>query len=260
LSGTIQDSTQAVVAGATVTATNTETGVVSTTKANESGVYNFASLQPGKSYTVSAELAGFRTKVYKDLELGSTQQVRQNFVLQVSGDTAATSVDVSAALDSQLATSGASIGNVLSASKVNALPLVGNNVLDLINIMNGYTPPAVLNNSASAASATLAGLPIMSVNTTMDGISVQDNRYDLGVSSATHINPDLVEEIRLIVAPVDAETGRGSGQVKILTKSGTNKFSGSAFWNVQNSAVNANTGATTAPESNRTGTTSSNIR
>ncbi len=51
LSGTVQDSTQAVVAGATVTATNTETGVVSTTKANESGVYNFASLQPGKSYT-----------------------------------------------------------------------------------------------------------------------------------------------------------------------------------------------------------------
>jgi hypothetical protein len=79
LSGTVQDSTQAVVAGATVTATNTETGVVSTAKANESGVYNFASLQPGKSYTVSAELAGFRTKVYKDLELGSSQQVRQNF-------------------------------------------------------------------------------------------------------------------------------------------------------------------------------------
>jgi hypothetical protein len=240
LGGTVQDSTQAVVAGAVVTATNTETGVVSTAKANESGVYNFASLQPGKSYTVSAELPGFRTKVYKDLELGSSQQVRQNFVLQV-GETTATSVDVSAALDSQLATSGASIGNVLSATKVSALPLVGNNVLDLINIMNGYTQPAVLNNSASAASATLAGLPIMSVNTTMDGISVQDNRYNLGVSSATHINPDLVEEIRLIVAPVDAETGRGSGQVKILTKSGTNRFSGSAFWNVQNSALNANT-------------------
>src|SRR3954467_9130664 len=218
LSGTVQDSTQAVVAGAVVTAKNTDTVVCSTAKANESGVYNFASLQPGKSYTVSAELVGFRTKVYKDLELGSSQQVRQNFVLQV-GETAATSVDVSAAVDSQLATSGASIGNVLSATKVSALPLVGNNGLDLINIMNGYTQPAVLNNSASAASATLAGLPIMSVNTTMDGISVQDNRYDLGVTSATHINPDLVEEIRLIVAPVDAETGRGSGQVKILTKS-----------------------------------------
>jgi len=249
LSGTVQDSTQAVVAGATVTATNTETGVVSTAKANESGVYNFASLQPGKAYTVSAELAGFRTKVYKDLELGSSQQVRQNFILQV-GETASTNVDVTAALDSLLATSGASIGNVLSATKVRDLPLVGNNVLDLINIMNGYTPPAVLNNSASAASATLAGLPIMSVNTTMDGISVQDNRYNLGVSSATHINPDLVEEIRLIVAPVDAETGRGSGQVKILTKSGTNRFTGSAFWNVQNSALNANTW-----NNNRTGVT-----
>ena len=64
----------------------------------------------------------------------------------------------------------------------------------------------------------------MSVNTTLDGLSVQDGRYNLGINSATRINPDLVGEIRLIVAPVDAETGRGSGQVQILTKSGTNRY------------------------------------
>ncbi len=123
-------------------------------------------------------------------------------------------------------------------------------MLDLINIMIGYQGPDNPNTSASAPSASLAGLPIMSVNTTLDGLSVQDGRYNLGINSATRINPDLVGEIRLIVAPVDAETGRGSGQVQILTKSGTNRYTGSAMWNVQNTALNANTWT-----NNRTGAT-----
>src|SRR5262249_18428508 len=68
-----------------------------------------------------------------------------------------------------------------------------------------------------------------------------DGRYNLGVFSATHINPDLVGEMRIILAPVDAETGRGSGQVQIITRSGTNRYTGGAVWNVQNTALNANT-------------------
>lgn len=51
----------------------------------------------------------------------------------------------------------------------------------------------------------------------------------------------MVGEMRVILAPVDAETGRGAGQVQILTRSGTNKYQGSAVWNAQNSALNANT-------------------
>src|SRR6185295_12674790 len=57
----------------------------------------------------------------------------------------------------------------------------------------------------------------------------------------TVINPDLVGEIKLILAPVDAELGRGNAQVQIQTRSGTNKYSGSGVWNIQNTALNANT-------------------
>ena len=239
LGGTVSDSSGALIPGVTIKATNEDTGVVTTAITNESGIYNFASLQPGKAYTVSAELPGFQTKAYKDLSLGVTQQVRQNFTLVVAS--VSSTVDVSIASDSALTASGNSVGDVLPEYKVRSLPLVGNNVLDLINIMIGYQGPIVENNSASAPTATLAGLPIMSVNTTLDGLSVQDGRYNLGINSATRINPDMVGEIRLIVAPVDAETGRGSGQVQILTKSGTNRYTGSAVWNVLNTALNANT-------------------
>ena len=55
------------------------------------------------------------------------------------------------------------------------------------------------------------------------------------------LNPDLVGELRVIVAPVDAEMGRGNAQVQVLTRSGTNAFRGSAVWNVQNSALNSKT-------------------
>ena len=59
--------------------------------------------------------------------------------------------------------------------------------------------------------------------------------------STTTLNPDLVGEIRLILAPVDAELGRGNSQIQISTRSGTNKFAGSAVWNIQNTSLNPNT-------------------
>ena len=75
----------------------------------------------------------------------------------------------------------------------------------------------------------------------------------LGVMSPTTINPDLVGEIRLILSPVDAELGRGNSQMQIQTRSGTNKYSGAAVWNIQNSALNANTWANNRNTDPRTG-------
>src|SRR4029434_1845149 len=53
--------------------------------------------------------------------------------------------------------------------------------------------------------------------------------------------PDLVGEIKLILSPVDAELGRGNSQIQITTRSGTNKYTGAAVWNIQNTSLNPNT-------------------
>jgi hypothetical protein len=225
----------------TIKALNTQTGVVTAGVSNEAGTYNFPSLQPG-IYRVTAELPGFRTKAYTDVQLGTSQQIRLNFRMEVSGVT--TSVEVSIPVDSLLATSSASVGTVLTETRVRDLPIVGRDALELVNIMAGFREPVDPTNSNARTGANggfVAGISVSADNTTRDGISVNDGRYNLGVFSATHINPDLVGELRIILAPVDAETGRGSGQVQIMTRSGTNKFGGSAVWNVQNSALNANT-------------------
>src|ERR1051326_829615 len=65
--GTVADASGALIPGVTVSATNTGTGIVNTVVTNESGAYNFASLQPG-TYKVSAELPGFRTETFRSEE------------------------------------------------------------------------------------------------------------------------------------------------------------------------------------------------
>jgi hypothetical protein len=226
LGGTVADRTGALIPGVTITATNTQTGIVNSVVTNETGTYQFASLQTG-TYRVSSELPGFQPQVYNEVILGVGQQVRLNFTLQVGGLTE--TVEVSVAADTLLATSSSSIGSVLPEYKVRDLPLQGHNVLDLVR-----TVPGVQGNN-------FAGARAGQVNTTRDGVSIADGRYEVnGVYATTFTSSDLVEEVRAIVAPADAEGGRGVGQVQMVTRSGTNLFRGSVFWTNQNSALNAN--------------------
>src|SRR5207245_724525 len=121
----------ALIPGVTITATNTGTGIVTTVITNEAGAYQFASLQTGM-YTLKGELPGFRTQTYNQVTLGGSQQVRLNFTLQVSS--VATAVEVTAAADTLIATTSASVGSVLPDYKVRDLPLAGRNVLDRVQL------------------------------------------------------------------------------------------------------------------------------
>src|SRR5712691_9789442 len=134
VSGTVGDATGAVLPGVEMTATNNATGVVATVLSNEAGAYNFASLLPGV-YKVSAALQGFQTKTFTDVQLGNADRVRLNFTLVVGGLN--TEVEVTVAADTLLATSSSSIGEVLSQARVQELPTVNNNVLDVYRLIPG---------------------------------------------------------------------------------------------------------------------------
>src|SRR5262245_20638216 len=229
LGGTVADASGALIPGVMITATNTDTGIVNTVLTNESGVYQFASLQPG-NYNVTAELTGFQTQIAKALKLNFSQQGRFNFTMQVGA--LATAVDVNVAADTLLASSS-SVGAVLPEYKVSDLPLANRDVLALTNTMAGV----VIGNQT----ASFAGSRTGAVQTMVNGIAVNDGRYQTGVYSATQLSPDLVSEVRILVSPADAETGRGSGQVQVSTRSGTNQFRGSLFYTNHNSALDSNT-------------------
>jgi hypothetical protein len=235
LSGTINDSTGAIVPGVKVTATNAATGISSTTLSNNAGIYNLPGLLPG-AYNVSAEKSGFQTQTFTDVALGNAAQVRLNFKLQVAGITQ--SVEVIAAADRLLLESGSSSGEVLVEDSVHALPLVNSNALDLVRVTSAYIPTGDYINNANQA--TIAGVSIANLSIQRDGVNVSDVRYPAGIHAPTQINPDLVSEFRMITAPVDAEVGRGNSQIQVLTKSGGNEYHGGAVWEVQNSALDSN--------------------
>ncbi len=236
ISGTVADASGALIPGVSVTAANNATGIVTTVLSNDAGAYNFASLQPG-TYKISAVLPGFRTQTFNDVQLGNAGQLRLNVQLEVSA--AAQSVEVSVAADTLIATSSSSVGAVLPEKQVQDLPLVSNNVLDLVGVMGGTF---LTNDKVFGAEQTqLAGVSARDINIQRDGISVNNERWPNGLDTPTKMNPDLVGEVRMILAPVDAEMGRGNGQIQIQTRSGTNQYRGSAVWNVQNSVFDANT-------------------
>jgi hypothetical protein len=244
VTGNVSDSSGALIPGVTIKATATETGVVSTTISNETGAYNFGSLLPGK-YTFAASLTGLTTQTITDAEISANQTYRYNFKMTVSSS--ATTVDVSVSAQNMIAQSGATVGQALTEQKVHDLPLVGNNVLNLLSTLSGVERLTGTNdgfgqnNAFSREAATLAGVSAQNVPTVRDGVIVSDTRYPTGINGATVMNPDLVGEVRLILAPVDAELGRGNGTIQITTRSGTNKYTGSAVWTIRNSALNPNT-------------------
>ena len=246
LGGVVEDPSKALVPGVTITATNVDTAVTTKQITNESGVYSFPALQPG-TYEVTAELPGFKKAVQR-AQLPYAGQVRVNFTLEIGQQTQ--TVEVTASTDSILKESSASVGDVLPQSKIESLPLVGNNVLDLLE-----TLPGLRSNITNDSLDTVNGLGLDTINVTRDGLSINDGRYAAGTTtggaaitgkgryllSDTTLLPDLVGEIRLILSPVDAELGRGNSQIQISTRSGTNRYTGTAAWYVRNTALDANT-------------------
>src|SRR5215468_10247342 len=93
--GTVSDASGALIPGVEVTAKNINTGIVATRLTNETGTYEFPSLQPGV-YSLSAALSGFQTATYNNVQLSQGQQVRLNFTLTVGAVTQAVEVVVDA--------------------------------------------------------------------------------------------------------------------------------------------------------------------
>ncbi|MEJ2108477.1 MAG: TonB-dependent receptor [Acidobacteriota bacterium] len=236
LSGTVTDTSDSVLPGVTVTATNGATGVVTTIFTNDSGAYSFPSLMPG-DYTVSAQLAEFQTQTFTDVELQAAGQRRLNFTLEVSA--IATQVQVTTSAKEIVLESSSSVGDVLSERVVTELPQVNRNALDMVKVMSGV----ILNDDTifAANASSFAGVNAAGVNIQRDGVTVNDVRWPTGLNAATRVNPDLVGEFRMVLAPVDAEVGRGNAQLQISTKSGSNEYHGSLVWNAQNTALDPNT-------------------
>ena len=130
---------------------------------------------------------------------------------------AGTAIEVTATADTALRESSASIGDVLTQERAQELPLVGANILDLMQVMPGMKT-GNFTVAGSFDTDTFAGQYADTVNVSRNGMSVNGGRNDpniFGLQSTVNINPDLVVEVRLILSPVDPEH-RGNAQIQNL--------------------------------------------
>ncbi len=226
LSGNVSDPSGAAVPGAVVTVTNVKTGVVATTKTNEAGVYLFAALPPGL-YRLEAEHPGFRRTVLSDVQLEVGARMSLNIQLEIG--TPVETVEVSAQAETALGYVTASVGGMVAGQRLTDLPIPARNSLSLVYVHAGLVGD------------NFSGARIGTLNINLDGINIQDNRINVGVSSPIFTSTDRIEEFRVITSPADAELGRGSGQIQMISRSGTNEFHGSLFESHRNTALTANT-------------------
>jgi hypothetical protein len=218
ITGTVTDSTGAVISAATITATNVETNISTTTQANELGLYTIAQLREG-TYTVRAKAAGFKEFVAQNVVLISRDLRRLDIQLDVGS--VETSVEVTAGA-TLIETETARLADAKTAEVMKTLPLNTRGLWAFLALS-----PNVLQAGGGSSTIRFAGSRGNQSNWAIDGVTFSD-----GVDN-TQIGPlanyiESFQEIKIDMANNTAEFGT-IGQVTIVSKSGTNKLSGVVF-------------------------------
>ncbi|HEX2443436.1 MAG TPA: TonB-dependent receptor [Vicinamibacterales bacterium] len=236
LSGVIRDTTGAVMPGVAVTAKNAATGVSRTVASDAEGRYRIVNLEPG-AYEVRAELAGFRTAATRGVAVlvGGTTE------LDLTMSVGQLAEEVTVATEPQLIElSKTELSRVVSSEEIESLPISGRNFVDFVKLSSGVTlgrenvgggafkEPDVGVGSAAAPRLSFGGQPELNTQIQVDGA---DNVQTFtGLPRATP-SQEAAREFRVLNSTYLAEYGRAlGGFVNIVTKSGTNRRSGSAYY------------------------------
>jgi hypothetical protein len=237
IQGTVLDTSGAVIAGAIVKLTNTGTGFTRTVTTNDRGDYR-APLMPLGTYEITAEYAGFQSKVVR----GITLQVDQTAVIRIelAPGTVTETVAVTAAtplLESQ----ESSLGQVIENKRILELPLNGRNPFQLGLLAGGVTPFRGLSTNLpfTAGGGRHSGNDLM-----LDGVDNNIRNYNgsTGRNGVNYIpSVDAVQEFKVKTSTFSAEYGRSAGYtVNATIRSGTNQYHGSAFEFLRNDKLDAN--------------------
>jgi hypothetical protein len=237
--GTVYDSTGAVLPGGRLSLQNVATGVVALRTANESGEFEFTSVEPG-DYVLTAE--------YKDLRTEKTSfsvvvDARQRVDMHLQPGTAESSVIVNGAA-AQLETDTSDNGFTVVPREVNDLPLNGREYADLAKLTPGVRASLMENESTTSrdASYNVNGLRVSWNEFILDGLNNSSNGVDNQGFSNQAIQPvlDAVNEFRVTTDNYSAEYGNAAGAViNASTKSGTSHFHGDVWDYLRNPAANA---------------------
>ena len=243
IQGTVQDTTGAVIPGATITATNTETNLQRSVTSNASGLYSITDLPPGR-YRVQTTLGGFQTNIRENVELVVGQQLVMNVSLQIGEITQQVTVTSEAPL---VDTSTAQVAGLVAERQVKDLPLNGRSFDNLITLNPGTVNTTAAVQGVSSSTGTGNYFSIGGRRPGENLFLWNGVEYPGGTSASSStpggisgqlLGIDAVREFNVTPNTDSAEYGhRAGGQVGVVTQSGTNSLHGSLFEFLRNSKL-----------------------
>jgi outer membrane receptor protein involved in Fe transport len=220
ISGTVTDTQGAIVPGATITVTNASNGLSRTSVTDNEGSFRISGLAVG-TYNVKVEKTGFASKINNDVEVNVGSDVSLKFSLDTGSVTA--TVDITSTGE-VLETTQSQVTKNVSERQILELP--GRNSLNGLALLNPGVLPS--QNGRPGSGFAVNGNRTRSNNFTIDGA----NNNDQSLSTPRQgLPPEAIQQFQIITNTFAAEFGRNAGSyVNQITRSGTNKFSGTGFY------------------------------
>ncbi|MGA8272022.1 MAG: carboxypeptidase regulatory-like domain-containing protein [Candidatus Sulfotelmatobacter sp.] len=249
ISGVVTDKSGAVVSGASVLATDIQTGVQTTQKTDAKGFYNLPTLAVG-TYNLEITQAGFKTYKQTGVVIDANSALRVDASLSVGSINEKIEVSTEAAI---VETQSTQMGEVIEGSKMTSVPLNGRSFIDLLALQPGVSPYQGddANNGTGGVGMDEGSVSGDQNNGTQsvnggrlgsNGFMVNGADAQEGVHNGAAIIPNLdsISEFRIITNNFNAEYGNFSGgQINVVTKSGTNRFHGDVFDFLRNTDFDA---------------------
>ena len=236
LTGTITDPVGLKLPDVTLSLMNTKTGEITTVKSKGAGEYAFQQVIPSH-YKLTIEHDGFvQQQVELDLEVATPQNV--NFKMVVGNvDTVVVEAPIVAPTLNQ---TDATLGKTFNNTQIQQLPYLANNTLSLLALQPGVVSLDA-NNTTDTRAGTINGARQDQTNLTLDGTDNNDSNLGYAFTGVLRATRDSIEEFRVTTGGANADAGRSSGaQVSLQTKSGTNRYHGSAYYYYRDPAMASN--------------------
>jgi hypothetical protein len=237
ISGTVTDSTGAVVPNANVTVSDPATNFSKTVQADESGFYTITNVPVG-TYTVAVEMTNFKKSVQTGNVINADARLTVDFTLETGQISEVVEV-VQESGETVNVTSG-EVGKVIDGQQVDNLALNGRNYYQLMTVIPGAvaTTDDALDTNLATNTISINGNRGVSNNLTVDGGN--NNNAGSNASQINNVGIDFIQEVKLQTSNFSAEYGRNSGaQINVITKRGTNHYHGSMFEFLRNDRFDA---------------------
>jgi hypothetical protein len=238
ISGVVRDQTGAIVPGATVTATRQQTAATQTTVTDASGYYTFPNLASGR-YNISAELQGFKTAVREGVQLDATGSLTIDFALSAG----AVSEQVTVTAEQTLLQTDVALRKTVESKDIEQLSFSGRNPIGVAGLKPGVIGGSFNNYGFSDlgnGGFNINGSRTDENNITVDGATAVRTRSSGAIVGIQNV--DAIQEVQVLTGDYMPEYGRASGgQIRMVTKSGSNRFSGSASYYLRDDKLQANT-------------------